>query len=200
MTDRQSSAGAAHRAKFLTLEALKWMFRRVLANGQTIRWVTQKPILAGMLANIAPVKLAVDVGCGGGTYATELLAAKASTIVALDLSYEHAWITRERARRQGLQGFYVLVASAESLPLKQNIADLILCSEVLEHVPNDLAAAQELGRVAKNRASLLCTVPHPRIRARIPIMSEKAIVRMRFGPCLDQPGFKSALQSSACSA
>lgn len=149
------------RTRFGLLEVLKALFGRVLANGQTIRWATQKPVLARIFRTVKAVDLAVDVGCGGGTYAIELLAAKAKMTVALDLSHEHAWVTRERARRKGLTNLYVIVASAERLPIRKESADLVLCSEVLEHVSDDRTAAKELARMMRDGARLVCTVPHP---------------------------------------
>jgi ubiquinone/menaquinone biosynthesis C-methylase UbiE len=134
----------------------------ILANGQTIRWATQKRILKAMISGTGPKGLAVDVGCGGGTYAIDLLAPSTARVVAMDISWRHAWITRERVRRQGLDNVLVVVASADALPFKGGIADLVLCSEVLEHVANDAQALRELARVSKPACGrLVVSVPHP---------------------------------------
>ena len=154
--------GPRHLLIFRFLELLKSGLRYVLANGQTVRWVTQKPVLAKLIADSSPVHIAFDIGCGGGTYAIELLAPIAELVIALDIDYYHAWLTRERVRRKGLRNVHVVVASAETLPFKAGVADLVLCSEVLEHLAQDKLAVSELARIAKpNMGVLVVSVPHP---------------------------------------
>ena len=153
---------AIHTVLFRIGEFLKPALGWILANGQTIRWATQKRILKAVITRSAPYALAMDVGCGGGTYAIDLLAPNAARVIAVDISWRHAWITRERVRRRGLNNVLVVVASADALPFKDRIADLVLCSEVLEHVQNDALAFQELSRVTKPACGKLAlSVPHP---------------------------------------
>lgn len=45
------------------------------------------------------------------------------------------------------------------LPFKENTFDLILCNHVLEHIPNDQKAMQELYRVLKSGGTLIAQVP-----------------------------------------
>jgi SAM-dependent methyltransferase len=150
-------------SKLLTItEFLKGVLHHILANGQTVRWVTQEPILAEMIDDSGEIHLAVDIGCGGGIYAIELLAPKADRIIAFDYNWHHAWLTRERARREGLKRLHVLVASAEALPFKGDVADLLLCSEVLEHLSQDRLAVSEFARVIRpTNGKLVLSVPYP---------------------------------------
>ncbi|MFQ3340470.1 MAG: SAM-dependent methyltransferase [Flavobacteriaceae bacterium] len=46
-----------------------------------------------------------------------------------------------------------------NLPFEDNQYDLILCNHVLEHIPNDLKAMQELYRVLKKGGTLIAQVP-----------------------------------------
>jgi len=152
----------SHSRLFTIKEFLKKISRRFLANGQTVRWVTQKPVLAELIRGSDQVHLALDIGCGGGTYTIELLAPKARRVIALDSNLYHAWLTRQRARREGLRRVHVLVASAEAMPIKSAIADLLLCSEVLEHLSQDALAISEFARVSKpNNGKLVLSVPYP---------------------------------------
>ena len=52
-------------------------------------------------------------------------------------------------------------ASLTHLPFKDQAFDCILCSEVLEHIPDDERAMAELSRVLKPASWLLLSVPTP---------------------------------------
>lgn len=52
-----------------------------------------------------------------------------------------------------------VVANAEKLPFQTGEFDTIICSEVLEHVDNDLKAAKEMFRVLKKGGKAVITVP-----------------------------------------
>lgn len=157
----RSRSRLARTPMFRLVEFCKSVLGRILANGQTIRWVTQKGILKRLVNLSAPHALAVDVGCGGGTYSIDLLGPSSMAVVALDPSWRHAWLTRKRSRLKGLGNVLVVVASAEALPFKSGIADFVLCSEVLEHVPNDSLAVQEIAYVVRPNGKLLISVPYP---------------------------------------
>ncbi|MCB8943125.1 MAG: class I SAM-dependent methyltransferase [Ardenticatenaceae bacterium] len=51
------------------------------------------------------------------------------------------------------------LASAENIPLLSDSADVILCSEVLEHVPEPWQALDEMARIAKPGAWIIITTP-----------------------------------------
>ncbi|MCP5404912.1 MAG: class I SAM-dependent methyltransferase [Pseudomonadaceae bacterium] len=52
-----------------------------------------------------------------------------------------------------------LVCDITNIPEKDRSFDAILCTEVIEHVPDPLAALRELSRLAKPGATLLLTAP-----------------------------------------
>ncbi len=52
----------------------------------------------------------------------------------------------------------VIEADVQNLPFKDNSFDIVTCFEVLEHVPDPVAAMKELRRVCKHR--LLISVPN----------------------------------------
>lgn len=60
------------------------------------------------------------------------------------------------------KGFYIVV-DAMQLPFKSNIFSHAICSEVLEHIEDDLAVIKELARILnKPSGCLVITVPHRR--------------------------------------
>jgi SAM-dependent methyltransferase len=52
-----------------------------------------------------------------------------------------------------------ILADAQHLPFKDNAFDKVLCTEVLEHIPDDRAGIRELFRVAKPGAAVAVSVP-----------------------------------------
>jgi ubiquinone/menaquinone biosynthesis C-methylase UbiE len=63
-------------------------------------------------------------------------------------------------KHQHDKGFYV-VADAGQLPFKPSVFSHVICSEVLEHIEDDLAAIRELARILrKPLGCLVITIPH----------------------------------------
>ena len=63
-------------------------------------------------------------------------------------------------KRQQQKGYYV-VADGRQLPFKPQVFSHAICSEVLEHVEDDLAVLEELRRILRKPAGcLVITVPH----------------------------------------
>jgi ubiquinone/menaquinone biosynthesis C-methylase UbiE len=57
------------------------------------------------------------------------------------------------------EGWHV-VADGNNLPFKPNVFSHAICSEVLEHVPNDEAVLNELARTTRPAGCLIVTFPH----------------------------------------
>lgn len=95
----------------------------------------------------------LDVGCGEG-FATKDLE---GFVVGLDLSKKALAF----AKNTFCKGFkYSLVlGEASSLPFVDKAFKVILCSEVLEHVPHPKKALSEIARVASNNAYVIITLP-----------------------------------------
>lgn len=109
-------------------------------------------LAAKALAGRVPAECRIlDAGCGSGGVSGRLLG-KGYNVVACDMD--------EVSIQQGLaQGrlHNVHQADVASLPFEDNAFDLVICSEVLEHVPDDEQALRSLLRVA--RKDVLLSVP-----------------------------------------
>lgn len=92
----------------------------------------------------------LDAGCGGGATIESLR--RYGSVQGMELSEEAVEYNRERGRE-------VVVGSIEQLPFADGSFDLTLALDVIEHVPNDLRALEELFRVLQPGGSLLVTVP-----------------------------------------
>jgi SAM-dependent methyltransferase len=95
-------------------------------------------------------ELILEVGSGISPVMT-----KSDRIVYSDLSH----LAIQSLRRNNKRGWYV-VADVEYLPFRPNTFTHTVCSEVLEHVPDDQKALEELVRIMKPTGLLLLTFPH----------------------------------------
>ncbi|MBA3697400.1 MAG: 3-demethylubiquinone-9 3-O-methyltransferase [Planctomycetes bacterium] len=83
-----------------------------------------------------------DLGCGGGLLAHPL-AERGATVLAGDLSQPSV---REARRHAGHAGVCVVVADACLPPFPSACADVVLCADILEHIPTwRTALAQAAG-------------------------------------------------------
>ena len=124
------------------------------------RRIVQGPHLRRMLQRVrreSPrMENILNAGAGEGLYSDLLLEfADRQQVLELDLSYRQ-WFRSAVDRRQRF-----LAASLTTLPLADQSIDLILCSEVLEHIEQDEAALYELTRVLSVGGWLLISVPTP---------------------------------------
>jgi SAM-dependent methyltransferase len=112
----------------------------------------------------------VDVAVGGSGY-TVIEAAKAGRpAVGCDLSLEGLRAARRFAQAEGVGDRTLFVCcSAESLPLASGAFDAALAIAILEHVPADGAALDELARVLRPGGRAWITAPHE-LRAFSPLL------------------------------
>ena len=61
-----------------------------------------------------------------------------------------------------LQGFSCefIQADAQKLPFKPEIFDIVICSEVLEHLPDDSIALKKMAKVLKDNGTMILTIPY----------------------------------------
>ncbi|MBI3994304.1 MAG: methyltransferase domain-containing protein [Candidatus Lambdaproteobacteria bacterium] len=133
---------------------------------------------------VAPWMTALDIGCGRGRHSLEYLRRGCRT-VAMDLAPDDLRYSRYllasmvRDARAGAAAdapapgasldrsasappaFLVLRADALRLPFGTERFDRVICSEVLEHVPDPRRAIAELGRVLRPGGLMAASVPTP---------------------------------------
>jgi SAM-dependent methyltransferase len=99
----------------------------------------------------------LDVGCGQGSFLAELKS-NFPHIVPNGVDISSSALTLARQRLPDGK-FWALDISEKSLDEK---CDLVVCSEVLEHIPDDVSAIQNLRKMTKNY--LLVSTPQGRMR------------------------------------
>jgi 2-polyprenyl-3-methyl-5-hydroxy-6-metoxy-1,4-benzoquinol methylase len=109
-----------------------------------------------IIKNVPISKKMLDAGCGSGIYSFSL-ADRIESIKAVDISNEKIDYTRNV---NPFKNIYFEVGDLRKLKFKNNSFDLIICSDVLEHIKEDVRAFSELARVLMPGGRILLTVPY----------------------------------------
>ena len=114
---------------------------------------------------VGPGDLVLDLGCGFGRHAFEA-ARRGASVVALDAGPDEVAQVRgtfgamiEAGELSALHPATAVQGDALRLPFADGTFDRVIASEVLEHIPDDVAAMRELARVLKPGGAMAVTVP-----------------------------------------
>jgi ubiquinone/menaquinone biosynthesis C-methylase UbiE len=103
--------------------------------------------ISEVVGEVGQLGRVLDLGCGEQPY-REVYGAHAERVVAVDIS------------RRGSESTDAFVrGSAVAIPFADSSFDFVLCSEVLEHVPDPRRAIGEIARVLRPGGRLVLTVP-----------------------------------------
>jgi len=115
--------------------------------------------------NIQPGYRILDIGCGSGRHTCAAYRYENVVAIGADISHAELAVAKERLKlheRLGENGggaWGLSMADIKNLPFKENFFDLVICSEVLEHIAEDQNAAIEIIRVLKPGHTLVVSVP-----------------------------------------
>lgn len=115
----------------------KYLFKKLLENG------------------VAKDDVIVDCACGDGFGTNILINNGWNNIMAYDISYKNV----SKANRRGVKASQADICY---MPCDNNIADVFICSETLEHIlsgKNTTRAVEEIKRVCKDNGLICITVP-----------------------------------------
>lgn len=109
---------------------------------------------------VGPSDTCLDVGCGNGG-ATMFAARHGCEVIATDVLPEEVAAVERGLAAAGATRFRCIVSDSDPLPLDDASVTRVVCSEVMEHVPDPDRFLAELVRVGKSDALYLLTVPDP---------------------------------------
>lgn len=107
----------------------------------------------------------LDVGCGNGRHTGAAYDLKDVFAVGVDLNFSDLETAALRLKwhdgmvAHGNGSWALSTADITALPFGDHSFDIVICSEVLEHVPNHELAVKELLRVLKPGRDLVVSVP-----------------------------------------
>jgi SAM-dependent methyltransferase len=104
----------------------------------------------------------LDLGAGGGRHAYGAFA-RGARVIALDYSESDAKdcgaLLAALVEEQGSGDAGAMCGDALNLPFPDGAFDRVICSEVLEHIPDDRRAMEEIHRVLRPGGTAAVTVP-----------------------------------------
>jgi len=106
----------------------------------------------------------LDAGCGNGRHIWQVAKVNTGKSVAFDLdipSLQHAqfMLRNMDEKKETLGSWHMVAGSVTGLPFDDGTFHKVICSEVLEHIPDLQKAASELVRVLKPGGILAVSVP-----------------------------------------
>jgi len=116
------------------------------------------------LLRLKPSDRILDLGCGEGRHAITAYMLEDVQSVGVDLSLKDLQTTRERFNEfrdadNDNKCLCISVANGQRLPFADNSFDKVICSEVLEHIPEYRKVLAEITRVLKTGGIFAASVP-----------------------------------------
>lgn len=83
-----------------------------------------------------------------------------------------------------------IVSDIINIPVKNEVYDAVLCTEVLEHIPNPIAAIGEFSRILKPRGKLILTAPFCSLTHMAPYYYSNGFSEYWYREIMSQHGFE----------
>jgi ubiquinone/menaquinone biosynthesis C-methylase UbiE len=112
--------------------------------------------------NLKPNDVVLDAGCGLGRHLRQLARVPGLKIFGIDKS---TGALRETSKSMETmpdaqsKDYLVSIADINKLPFADASFDCVICSEVLEHIPDHKKALKEMDRILKPQGTLVVSVP-----------------------------------------
>ncbi len=123
-------------------------------------------------------KEVLEIGCGTGQLAAFLLDQGIETYVGMDFSPKAI----EYAREAAPAGRFVVDDARTSTIYSEERHDVLICTEVLEHIPDDLSIIRSF----RPETRCLFSVPSYSSEGHVRFFSDVAAVEERYGSCFSK--------------
>jgi 2-polyprenyl-3-methyl-5-hydroxy-6-metoxy-1,4-benzoquinol methylase len=119
--------------------------------------------LVAILASRLPCERFLDAGCGDGRYLAGLasLPERPRVVVGSDIAERILATARTATEAAGIEAELVR-ANLEALPFEDASFDLVLCTQVVEHLLDPSAGVRELARVVRPGGSVILSTDNRR--------------------------------------
>jgi ubiquinone biosynthesis O-methyltransferase len=152
--------------------------------GDKTRWLrTLQNLIPARFAFFDPIvgdwrgKAVLDLGCGGG-FMAEALSKRGAKVTGADPSEAAIAVARFHADANNLEIEYYL-AGGESLPFANDVFDIVVCVDVLEHVEDLKLVLFEVGRVLRpNGVFLFDTINRTRMASFLLVTIGENVIRL----------------------
>jgi 2-polyprenyl-3-methyl-5-hydroxy-6-metoxy-1,4-benzoquinol methylase len=121
-------------------------------------WFNQKDSEICPGVKIHPHHTVADIGCGGGGIVNFCIQRDAH-IMFMDVDAEKVNTIEKRLLTRKQNKFDALIGDCTNIPIDDDRCDIVICTEVLEHVDDPVKVMQELARIGKPGAYYVLTVP-----------------------------------------
>ncbi|MDP3732456.1 MAG: methyltransferase domain-containing protein [Candidatus Omnitrophota bacterium] len=130
------------------------------------------------LINLKAGGRVLDVGCGPGVFAEELLKS-GYEVWGIDISEEMVKLAERKMQEKGIRGiFHFNTGDIESIDFPDKYFDFVLCVGVLEYLKEDSRALNEVRRVLKDGGKAIFTVPN--IASPFSLLERLSVIILKF--------------------
>jgi SAM-dependent methyltransferase len=102
----------------------------------------------------------VDVGCGDGR-AIKFCSKRQAHVIFMDINEAKIKNLETELKNNNARKVDAIVGDCTNIDIDDNTADIVICTEVLEHVEDPMKVMSELARIGKLGATYILTVPDP---------------------------------------
>lgn len=137
--------------------------KRYYLSGELYDWVTDPKALeklfhsrrarvaSRLIGRLGNSSVAVDVGCGTGLITRSI---RAKMLIGIDINRWNLDHAKKRIRKADF-----VQCDSDHIPVRDSVSDLVVCTEILEHLTHPSDTLEEIARVMRADGTLIGSVP-----------------------------------------
>jgi len=147
----------------------RYSWTHAFFNWKRHRIMAGKKMRTALLKMPSKVRRVVELGCGSGDGLFDVydVCSDIEKVQWFGLDLNHSGVSagkrrsRFRETERNMKPINFLTSNLTNLPLADACMDMLLCSEVFEHLPNPKDAIDEMARILKPNGHAFITTPNP---------------------------------------